>query len=760
MAKALRTAAFVVGAVALVASGVGAAAGVGLFGAVVAGSATAAALASIATVATIASVAAGVLSLAAATVGGGSPKGSVGGNPSAFKIDKDAGIPIVFGRTYVGGNVVHRQYYGTKNSLESWVTVLSMGPVNQVGPLLIDKAEVTFIGGAASGTYNGFMWLDTQLGACPEARALAGPQGPFPGWDATSKISGLAADLWTLKFDTNGKTYPNGVPQRGRVIEGVLAWDPRLDDTVVGGAGPCRADDPSTHLYTENPWLLGLWFALGAVQNRTLMAGGGLPITGIDLTRWIEAANYADLVGWKAGGLVYTTADNDWDILKMLAQAGGGEVMPIGALLSCTFSAPRVSIGTIASEDIAGDIDVPSTASMRTRRNTVIPRVRLESHGWEVVPLDAISVAEYVGEDSGTRPKEIVLPLVQDVDLGAKLSVLQMLDDRELDGIVLPLKIYALGYLPGDCLTADLPEANLFGRDVVVRTREIDAASLGVTLTCRSETPGKHPFALGQSGTPPRTPDLSIPTAYPADNLSAIQLAIATSFPIGLTITAADDGTITISDHTRRYTDGHADVAVDGATISSGLAAGDFRAIGYDDFDRIGGAVANQLFVDDLDARASPDHPGRHYVGYATIPTAGSPPADGGGASPPGGNCVTIDTPLLAAPGVEKPAGEWAVGERVYTRHEVTLEWGFFPVEAFMIVDSEDVWSAEIGGRPLSATGDHLVYTGAWIAMRAVPGATQIAGTQQVVKMTVTGAHTYVSNGVLSHNIKQNTVIP
>lgn len=496
------------GVVALAATGVGA-----VVGATAAASIGIAGV-SIATIATVAGVAAGVLSLAATL---SQPKPTVGGNATKFKIDKEAGIPIVFGRTFVGGNVVHRQYYGTKNSLESWVTALSIGPVKSVGPLLVDKAEVTFIGGAASGTYNGFMWLDTQLGACPEQRALAGPQGAIPGWDASSKLSGIAADLWTLKFDAKQKgIYPNGVPQRGRVVEGVFAWDPRLDSTVAGGSGLCRQNDPSTWPWTENPWLLALQFALGYVQNGVLMAGGGLPVTGIDLVRFIEAANYADLVGWKAGGLVYTTADAGWDVLKMLAQAGGGEVMPIGALLSCTFSAPRVSIGTIRSEDIAGDIDLPTTASIRTRRNTVIPKVRLESHGWEVVPLDAISVAQYVGEDRAMRPREIELPLVQDVDQGAQLSVLKMLDDRELDGIVLPLKVYALGYLPGDALDTDVPEADLTGRQVVVRTREIDAATLGVTLTCRTETPGKHEFALGRSGVPPRTPDLSIPEVYPS----------------------------------------------------------------------------------------------------------------------------------------------------------------------------------------------------------------------------------------------------
>lgn len=235
-----------------------------------------------------------------------------------------------------------------------------------------------------------------------------------------------------------------------------------------------------------------------------------------------------------------------------------------------------------------------------------------------------------------------------------------------------------------------------------------------------------------------------------------VQAAIANSYPVGLTITAADTGAITISDHVRRYIDGHADVAITGTTIASGLAPGAFRAIAYDDEQRVGGAVAYGLYENDLDARISSAHPGRHYVGYATVPTAGSPPSTGGGGSPPGGYCVVEGTPILMSPDVEKSAGADLLGERVYTRHEVTLAWGMFPVEAVEVVDSDDVWRATIGGRQLDATGDHLVYVGTWVKLRELPGAEQIPGTHRVVKMTVTGAHTYVSNGVLSHNIKQN----
>lgn len=526
MAKALRTAAFVVGAVALAATGVGALASVGAFGVIAAGSATAAALATVATVATVAGLAGGVLSIAA--VAAGTPKGSVGGNATQLKIDKDAGTPVAIGRTFSGGNVVHRQYYGSKNSLESWVTVHSIGPVRSLGPLLINKVAMSMNGTAIGGSYAGYMWLDQQLGACPESRAMAGPSGNFAGWGSTYKLSGLAADLWTLKFDDKGKVYPNGVPQRGRVIEGVYVYDPRQDSTYPGGSGACRLGQESTYVWSENPALHAITWAFGRYQNGTLIAGGGLSAVGIDMPPFVDWANVCDANGWKVGGIVYTSTDNSWDILKMIAQAGGGEVMAVGAQLSCTFSAPRVSIGTITSADIVGDIDVPVSASRRLRRNTVIPRVRLESHGWEVVPLDAIAIPQYVAVDGGSRPKEVDFPLVQQVDQGAQLGLYEILNARELDGIVLPAKVYAIGYRPGDCLTVDIPEASLVARDVIVRGREIDGSTMGVTLTCRSETQSKHPFCLGKTGTPPPAPDLSVPPSFVVSTGVAHQIVVST----------------------------------------------------------------------------------------------------------------------------------------------------------------------------------------------------------------------------------------
>lgn len=741
--RALRTAAFVVGAAALVATGVGAAVSAGLIGSVAAGATSATFLGVTAATFTAAGAIAGAvgagLSLAAAAV---APKGSVGGSATQFKIDKDAGMPVAIGRTHSGGNVAHRQFYGSKNSLESWVTIHSIGPVRSLGPLLINKAAVALNGTAVGGGYAGYMWLDQQLGACPEARAMAGPSGNFAGWGSTYKLSGLAADLWTLKFDDKGKVYPNGVPQRGRIVEGVYVYDPRQDSTYPGGSGGCRLGQEATYVWSENPALHAITWAFGRYQNGTLIAGGGLSAAGIDMPPFVDWANVCDANGWKVGGIVYTSTDNSWDILKMIAQAGGGEVMAVGAQLSCTFSAPRVSIGTITSADIIGDIDVPVSASRRLRRNTVIPRVRLESHGWEVVPLDAIAIPQYVTVDGGSRPKEIDFPLVQQVDQGAQLGLYEILNARELDGIVLPAKVYAIGYRPGDCLTVDIPEASLVARDVIVRGREIDGASMGVTLTCRSETQSKHPFCLGKTGVAPPTPDLSVPVFF--DNRGSYRLL---SQSINFPFTSDDDSIIAAA---------FSGVLDNGATLDfpaasiNGLASGTSFAVMW--------RFSTGSYVA-APAPATAEFASSDYVflGAMSTSSAGDYPADptpppgyGGG----GGYCVTADSEIQMADGTWKRAGDVHRGDQVLTQHEQSMMLGLYTVVRAVTVN-EEVMSAD--GYP-DATPGHLFWEDrrGWFRMDTI-GTPR--GRDNVVQITVAGAHTYVARkpggeAVLSHNIK------
>jgi hypothetical protein len=748
--KALRTAAFVVGAVALAATGVGALGTAGLLGSAIASGGAIAGIATAATLTTFGTIAGAAAAIA--TLAAGAPKGSVGGSATQFKIDRDAGIPVVIGRTYSGGNIVHRQYYGSKNSLESWVTVHSIGPVRSLGPLLINKVAVALAGTAIGGAYAGYMWLDQQLGAVPEARALAGPQGNFPGWSPAHKLSGLAADLWTLKFDDKGKIYPNGVPQRGRVVEGVYVYDPRLDSTYPGGSGSCRLGDETTYVWSECPALQALTWAFGRIQSGVLVAGGGLKVGGIDMAPFVDWANVCDANGWNVGGIVYTNSDNSWDILKMIAQAGGGEVMPVGAQLSCTYSAPRVSIGTITSEDITGDVDAPGTASRRLRRNTVIARVRLESHGWEEVPLDAVAIPAYVAVDGGSRPTELTFPLVQQVDQGVQLGLYALWNGRELDGIVLPAKVYAIGYRPGDCLTVDIPEASLVSRDVVVRNREIEGSTMGVTLTCRSETFAKHAFCLGKTGNAPPTPDLSVPPAYPTETTRAAFAIVRQSvaYPVDST-----DDEIAIAAFSATIDDGR--VLDFPAQTIGGLAVATTYIVLWD--------LTAQTFVA-VQAPALTESASSNYVfvrqtttqnADGTYPAEPTAPGGDGGGGYGGGGCPIVSARILLAnsdrnaAGDTIAAGDIQAGDWVWSQHETSGAWGAYLV-TFTRVFESDLFA--IVGRPLTSPSHLWHGDGGWTRSDVIGTS---AGSGKVVALTVADAHTYVlvaddGTHLLSHN--------
>jgi hypothetical protein len=54
------------------------------------------------------------------------------------------------------------------------------------------------------------------------------------------------------KPDAKHPVWPGGRPRFGFVIRGKLCYDPRLDDTVTGGAGAHRWDDASTWEWSEN----------------------------------------------------------------------------------------------------------------------------------------------------------------------------------------------------------------------------------------------------------------------------------------------------------------------------------------------------------------------------------------------------------------------------------------------------------------------------------------------------------------------------
>jgi hypothetical protein len=539
MAKALKTAGMVIAGAALIATGIGAAAGAGLLGA------SAAAVAGMGGTWTLFGVSVSTLSgigtglTAIGTLLTKRPGVSTGGSPVQQAYDPSSGVPYPFGRTAVAGRIVYGTVTGPPkegNKYRLFYSVISGVRIDGIESFSTNDELVSFTsdsGEGASGTYKNRMWQVRRTGA-PDSRGYlrftatgtkdtpADHGGNPPEWTAQHTFGGMAVTLTACEYDQ--KVYASDVKPM-YVIRAARVYDPRLDDTYPGGAGACRSDDENTFVFSENPWLHALTWAMGRYQNGQRVLGLGAAPAFLPLDQFVEGANIADANGWKIGGTAWST-DDKWAVLRSMAQAGGGDCFPLGGKIGCMVNAPRVSLATIEARDIVGPSSASGTRGRRDRINAAVARYRSEAHGWEIVSADPIVVAAHVAEDRDQqRTREIDYPYVQDLVQAGQLARYDIENSREFGPISLRLGPKWMGFRPGDALTLNLPELGLNGQLAVVTRRALDPATFSVTLELRSETTAKHAFALGQTATAPPIPtltgnDVLLPGAPPAEDVT------------------------------------------------------------------------------------------------------------------------------------------------------------------------------------------------------------------------------------------------
>lgn len=442
------------------------------------------------------------------------------GSQSSFSADTTAGIPFVLGRTGIGGDIVFKYPFGPNNKHLVFWAVLSAAStptgVQAVESFAADKNPVTFDGNGAvnnGAKYASRMWMTQQLGL---ANSPVIPQPALPAtdsswagiWTSQHRLSGYALAAWDLEYDS--KVYSSGEPAPIWVVRGVKCYDPRKDSTYAGGSGAHRLNDRTTWDYTENPYLHGLTYCLGYVQNGKRIGGAGISVDMIDVAAFVEGANVADANNWKVGGRI-TSTDSKWQCLQAILQAGSGEPLKVGGKVSCRINAPRTSLATLTANDLAGPVNIMAVKSRRDRKNSIVPRYRSEDDNWIYVSGSAVTSSTYQTQDGGLRQQETEYTLVQNVTQAGQLAAYDLVNAREFGPITIEAKPKWMGFKPGDCITLDIPEMGLNAQKAIITARDLDLATGKVNLTLESETDGKHAFALGQTTTPPLTPGLSQP---------------------------------------------------------------------------------------------------------------------------------------------------------------------------------------------------------------------------------------------------------
>jgi hypothetical protein len=138
-----------------------------------------------------------------------------------------------------------------------------------------------------------------------------------------------------------------------------------------------------------------------------------------------------------------------------------------------------------------------------------------------------------------------------------------------------------------------------------------------------------------------------------------------------------------------------------------------------------------------------------------------------------GGGCPTPEMRILLADGRNIKAGDITVGTKITTVHEKTGEWGQYRVSyAGRMI--QPILSVKIGGTSVKVSDSHkfLTENNGYVTIsdlkigsviRTVTGLAKLEsknriGEGEVVKIEVEEAHTYVMEGIISHNIKAATI--
>ncbi|KMS59133.1 hypothetical protein V474_07665 [Novosphingobium barchaimii LL02] len=470
-------------------------------------------------------LAAGVLS---AVAGATAPGMSTQGSATTFQTNPQSGLPYAMGRTRMSGlrmfaDTNTRPGYTKFNDLLWFGALLSIGgQIEGIEKFTADNEVVTFDGsGEAIGNFRNYMGQKIHLGGSQaSAIALNLEGGTAPGWTAPHRLSGITHAMWCLRYNKQGEMYGAGAPEPAWIGKWVKVYDPRLDSTYPGGSGPCRALDETTYVWSDNPGLHALTWALGRWQNGKRTCGIGAPVANIRVAEFVECANVCEANVWKVGGVEWTT-DSKWDTLKRILQAGGARPTQTGAMIGCLVSAPRTAIATIESRHLLDSLSIAATKSRRDRFNTVIPRYVDEDSDWAVISGTAVTEPAYVTADKGQRNKEIDFPLVQ-VFSGAnaaqpgQLAAYAIVDSREAGPFTWTTGPEWIGLKTGDVIYLNVPEEGLINQPVLINRRAIDPATGKVSFSAETETYSKHAYALGQSTTPPAPFQLSAPDLKPA----------------------------------------------------------------------------------------------------------------------------------------------------------------------------------------------------------------------------------------------------
>lgn len=614
--------------------------------------------------------------------------------------------------------------------------------VESIDEIWFDDKRVWTVAGGVEGEAVGYLQVTPILeGSAGNAINISARMG------STRRYTGLAYVHLRYKLTGNNKNtdspYAQSITTRITIRgKGAALPDPRdvaqdmADQSTWGwDVDACR-----------NPALALLFYLLGYRINGKLAIGKGIPPDRIDLDSFITAANLCDEPVAKVGGGtepryrvdgIWSEGDAPTSVIDMLKASMNGDLDDVGGKLRLTVFHDDLATpdAEFTDNDIIDGFTWQPFAPLDESFNVV--------RGLYTDPSDE-SLYQQVDypEQRETSPDGIDriftlnLPMVESAGQAQRLAALRLARQAYSGVFSAEFQATAWKVTKNSVIKQTFKQTGFVDRlfrvaaieirqdGVVPMTlREENAAIYGAPAVVAPVEPvastpydyTKNPFVIGASG-------------------ARVFRSKTIAFPL-----SSNDTSVTIAAFDGVLDDGRT-LSLTSATISS-LTSGETYIVFYN-------ILTGAYVVEPSPATTEFANPDLAYIGTQQTSTGGTYDDP---EPPPPGYCVADDTPILLADGTEVPASDLTVGTLLSTQDEHTLAWGVYAVAAVSFHDDE-VYACQFGATTIRATAQHrFLIDRRWILASdiGVPD-----GMARVAKITVTEAHTYVSAGILSHNVK------
>ena len=304
-----------------------------------------------------------------------------------------------------------------------------------------------------SGDFAGLIWIKFLDGRQTAALApLVNFAHPAGRWTANHIGIGQTFVLVSMTFnDQRNSSFPDFFFE----FRGARLYDWRKDSTV-GGSGPHRWDDPSTHEFSENPQLIEYAYRRGFSVNGDVFCGMGMTPADLPLDKWTPAANLSDETTdygprYRCSIMLDCTAEHGENIASIQMACGAASVDGVDGSWPVVGHDQPVAV-TFTDDDLIATAPVRWQArrSMSELVNSVAGKVANPDDVWSMVDYETQTSPALVALDRRNRDLTIDFPQVHVPGQATTLAAIYFKENRYEASAELTLRPRFLVIEPGD----------------------------------------------------------------------------------------------------------------------------------------------------------------------------------------------------------------------------------------------------------------------------------------------------------------------